>query len=80
MWPFEMKGTKRKQKLKQPNHSPVLQGHTKRSREPALKQESIQSGPKCGFTSAQRIHPLLHLKVRHVGHGIRPVKQVSVKA
>ena len=52
MWPFEMKGTKRNQKLKQPNHSPGLQGHTKRSREPALKQESIQFGPKYGFTSA----------------------------
>ena len=74
VWPFEMKGTKRKQKLKQPNYSPGLQGHTKRSREPALKQESIQSGPKCGFTSARRVHLLLHLKVRHVSHGIRRVE------
>ena len=74
VWPFEMKGTKRNQKLKQPG----LQGHTKRSREPALKQEGILSGPKCVFTSARRVHPLLHLKVRHVGHGIRPIKQVSV--
>ena len=41
VWPFEMKGTKRNQKLKQPNHNPGLQGHTKRSREPALKQEGI---------------------------------------
>ena len=80
MWPFEMKGTKRKQNSEQPNHSPGLQGHTKRSKEPALKQESIHSGPKCGFTSARWIHPLLHLKVRHVGHGIRPIKQVSVTA
>ena len=75
-----MKGTKCKQKSEQPNHSPGLQGHTKRFREPALKQKSIQSGPKCGFTSAWWIHPLLHLKVGHVKHGIRPIEQVSVPA
>ena len=80
VWPFKIKGTKRKQKSEQPNHSPGLQGHTKRSRESALKQESIRSGPKCGFTSARRVHSLLHLKVRRVGHGIRPVEKVSVPA
>ena len=41
VWPIEMKGTKRNQELKQPNHNSGLQGHTKRSREPALKQEGI---------------------------------------
>ena len=80
VWPFEMKGTKRKQKSEQPNHSPGSQGHTKRSREPAIKQESIQCGPKCGFTSSRWIHPLLHLKVRHVGHGICPLKQANLPA
>ena len=41
VWPIEMKGTKRNQELKQLNRSPGLKGHTKRSREPALKQEGI---------------------------------------
>ena len=57
MWPIEMKGTKRNQELKQSNPNPGLQGHTKRSREPALKQESSceHSSPAAYRTEARVI-------------------------
>ena len=79
MWPFEMKGTKRKQKVKQLN---AALGY--RAIPSALEsQHSNRKAFNLGQNAALRLlGGFIHCcsKVRHVGHGVRPVEQISVPA